>query len=70
MEQVGLFGAVTNKEPLLLKPESVMQNTRCQIKTRLLGFAGGAVVKDPPANAADAGLSPGPGRRSHMPQSN
>ena len=33
------------------------------------GFPGGAVVKDPPANAGDMGLSPGPGR-SHMPQSN
>ena len=34
-----------------------------------LGFPGGAVVKNPPANAGDTGLSPGPGR-SHMPQSN
>ena len=34
-----------------------------------LPFPGGAVVKNPPANAGDKGLSPGPGR-SHMPQSN
>ena len=33
------------------------------------GFPGGAVVKNPPANAGDTGLSPGPGR-SHMTQSN
>ena len=33
------------------------------------GFPGGAVVKNPPANAGDTGSSPGPGR-SHMPQSN
>ena len=33
------------------------------------GFPGGAVVKNPPANAGDKGLSPGPGR-SHMPWSN
>ena len=33
------------------------------------GFPGGAVVKNPPANAADTGSSPGPGR-SHMPRSN
>ena len=33
------------------------------------GFPGGAVVKNPPANAGDTGLSPGLGR-SHMPQSN
>ena len=34
-----------------------------------LGFPGGTVVKNPPANAGDTGLSSGPGR-SHMPQSN
>ena len=33
------------------------------------GFPGGAVVKNPPANAGDTGSSPGLGR-SHMPQSN
>ena len=33
------------------------------------GFPGGAVVENPPANAADMGSSPGPGR-SHMPGSN
>ena len=38
-------------------------------KNELWGFPGGAVVKNPPANAGDMGSSPGPGR-SHMPQSN
>ena len=33
------------------------------------GFPGGAVVKNPPANAGDTGSSPGRGR-SHMPRSN
>ena len=33
------------------------------------GFPGGAVVRNPPANAGDTGSSPGPGR-SHMPRSN
>ena len=33
------------------------------------GFPGGAVVKNPSANAGDMGSSPGLGR-SHMPQSN
>ena len=46
---------------------------RCrEVKTKrnpLGGFPGGAVVKNPPANAGDTGSSPGPGR-SHMPQSN
>ena len=32
-------------------------------------FSGGAMVKNPPANAGDTGLSPGSGR-SHMPRSN
>ena len=32
-------------------------------------FPGGAVVKNPPANAGDVGSSPGPGR-SHMLWSN
>ena len=35
----------------------------------LQGFPGGTVVKNPPANAGNTGLSPGPGR-SHMPRSN
>ena len=34
-----------------------------------MGFPGGAVVKNPPANAGDTGSSPGPGR-SHMPRNN
>ena len=34
-----------------------------------LDFPGGAVVKNPPANAGDTGLSSGLGR-SHMPWSN
>ena len=34
-----------------------------------LGFPGGTVVKNPPANAGHMGSSPGLGR-SHMPQSN
>ena len=32
-------------------------------------FPGGTVVKNPPANVGDMGLSPGLGR-SHMPRSN
>ena len=38
-------------------------------KTPLLGFPGGAVVENLPANAGDTGSSPGLGR-SHMPRSN
>ena len=38
-------------------------------KSNAEGFPGGAVVKNPPANAGDVGSIPGPGR-SHMPWSN
>ena len=38
-------------------------------KEGVVGFSGGPVVKNLPANARDPGSSPGPGR-SHMPQSN
>ena len=34
-----------------------------------MGFPGGSVVKNPPANARNTGLIPGPGR-SHVQQSN
>ena len=40
-----------------------------QIKTKMRGFPGGAVVENLPANAGDTGSSPGLGR-SHMPRSN
>ena len=36
------------------------------LKNTAWGFPGGAVVKNPPANAGDTGSSPGPGR-SQMP---
>ena len=39
------------------------------INNKFKGFPGGAVVKNPPANAGDTGSSPGLGR-SHMPRSN
>ena len=48
---------------------SVMAYMGKESKNRVGGFPGGAVVKNPPANAGDMGSSPGPGR-SHMQQSN
>ena len=42
---------------------------RVKVKSLVGGFPGGAVVKNPPANAGNMGSSPGPGR-SHMPRSN
>ena len=50
-----------------LGQETIYWKNKEKIKT--LGFPGGAVVKNLPANAGDTGSSPGPGR-SHMPQSN
>ena len=44
------------------------QNTKL-IEKEIRDFPGGAVVKNPPANAGDMSSSPGPGR-SHMSQSN
>ena len=38
-------------------------------KTSYRDFPGGTVVNNPPANAGDTGLMPGPGR-CHMPLSN
>ena len=38
-------------------------------RKNIVGFPGGAVVKNPPANAGDKGWSPGLGR-SHVPRSN
>ena len=51
-----------------LQQTQAKMNSYSDIKTipRLLC---GLVVKNPPANAGDTGLIPGPGR-SHMPQSN
>ena len=46
---------MTDAKPII-KPQKQVHNE---------GFPGGLVVKNPPANAGDTDLSPGPGR-SHM----
>ena len=56
-------------EPSFLWKPDTQNGTWVPIKTRDRDFPGGAVVKNPPANAGDTGLSPGLGR-SHMPRSN
>ena len=48
---------------------SMQQSSIVTILNCLWDFPGGAVNKNPPANAGDTGLSPGPGR-SHMLRSN
>ena len=47
----------------------MMKNLKVKLRKHSWGFPGGAVVENLPANAGDAGSSPGLGR-SHMPQSN
>ena len=47
----------------------IPQKYYATFKRNVLGFPGGTVVKNPPANAGDMGSSPGPGR-SHMLWSN
>ena len=53
--------APNNRAPEYIKQQLTEMNRE--------DFCGGAVGKNPPANAGDTGLSPGPGR-SHMPWSN
>ena len=51
-----------------LTPLGGLRPTGGTIKRIKLGFPGGAVIKNLPANAGDTGSSPGPGG-SHMPRS-
>ena len=53
----------------LATPDTLIQSGIEGTLRWVQGFPGGAMVKNPPANAGDTGLSPGPGR-SHMPRSN
>ena len=48
---------------------SMINEEKMKIKMNGLGFPGGAVVENLPANAGDTGSSPGL-ERSHMPRSN
>ena len=51
------------------KVEEILNKIFKTLKKDDWDFPGGAVVKNPPANAGDTGSSPGLGR-SHMPRSN
>ena len=60
----------------LIETEKVKQNEKTEefvtnegIRKKILGFPGGAVVENRPANAGETGSRPGLGR-SHMPWSN
>ena len=51
------------------KPNTHLPGPREGFQGEIRDFPGGAVVKNPPANAGDTGSSPGLGR-SHVPRSN
>ena len=61
-------GAATMAAHLFVST-SVIRSHNQPSEKRSLGFPGGAVVKNLPANAGDTGSSPGLGG-SHMPRSN
>ena len=54
---------------LLARGSGVEEFEKVTLKEVFWGFPGGAVVRNPPANAEDTGSCPSPGR-SHMPRSN
>ena len=64
-----VIGQVSHRDDLTKETaEELEKRKQMQNKTKQ-DFPGGAVVKNPPANAGDMDLIPGPGR-SHMPWSN
>ena len=56
-------------DPPFCLPVHPLMDISFTFKKIFRDFPGGAVVKNPPANAGDTGSSPGPGR-FHMPRSN
>ena len=59
-----ILGATLDRVVREVLPQELMPifKQRCVRKSKpTLGFPGGAVVESPPANAGDAGSSPGPG---------
>ena len=60
--EVSIVGTI-----IILKERQIINGNNNQ--KNLLGFSGGTVVKNPPANAGNTDSNPGPGR-SHMPWSN
>ena len=66
----GESGMLGHGEPEELLFGTVYPLGKCGREKKIgLSFPGGAVVKNPPANAGDMGSSPGLGG-SHMPRSN
>ena len=54
---------------IIKEERSQINNLNFHLKNQERDFPGGAMVKNPPANAGDTGSIPGLGR-SHMPRSN
>ena len=64
MEKISHVNTIHRKAGVI-----ILISDKADIRTRNRDFPGGAVVKNPPANAWDMGLSPALGR-SHMLWSN
>ena len=60
-------GTVGEAAVAVLTP-AFLEGLDSSFQNKIEDFPGGAVVKNPPANAGDTGSSPGPGG-SHMPRS-
>ena len=58
---LGKLDSYMYKNEIITLPNTIHKN-------KLRGFPGGAVVRNPPANAGDTGSCPRPGR-FHMPRS-
>ena len=65
----GIWETAVSFAQFCCEPKTLLKIYRVYLKSTQQDFPGGTVVKNPPANAGDTGLSPGPGR-SHMQQSN
>ena len=64
-----LVGELRSCKPCHGAAKKIKNRKTFMLQKTLLGFPGGAVVENLPANAGDTGSSPGLGG-SHMPQSN
>ena len=60
-------GAVEEPRIQVMTPSTLVFRSQPKYQDSWLGFPGGAVVENLPANAGDTGSSPGLGR-SHMPR--
>ena len=68
LELINEFGKAAVYKINAQKSLAFLYTNKERSEREIRGFPGGAVVRNPPANAGDTGSCPGPGR-SHMPRS-